>query len=158
MNPIKIEELIDKLDFQMEVCRQFFIKETGQFVEIQEHYLGIAEELDEDDDMSEYEDWEQEQIKAAIDLFENEESYIELPDQYDINEYSIMEDFCYSIEDENLRNALCIAISGKGAFRRFKDTISRSGVKDHWYAYKHKALGQVARDWCEVHEVPYHEE
>ena len=93
-----------------------------------------------------------------MDLFENEADYIELPDQYEINEYSIMEDYCYSIEDENLRNVLCNAISGKGAFRRFKDTISRFDQKDHWYFYRHKALGQVARDWCKVHELPYLEE
>ncbi len=41
-----------------------------------------------------------------------------LPTSFDINEYSIMEDFVYSLQ-ESKRDRLARAISGRGAFRRF---------------------------------------
>lgn len=66
MKPVKVKDLIDKLDFQMKGWRQFYNKKTGIFLEIQEQYLGIAEELDEEEDLSTYQDWKQEEIEAAM--------------------------------------------------------------------------------------------
>jgi hypothetical protein len=158
MKAVKLKDIIEKLDFQIDGWKQYYNKKTGIFVEIQEEYLGIAEELDEEEDFGGYKDWEQEAIEEAIDITENWDDYIELPDKYEIHEYSIMEHFCYSLEDERLSNKLCNAISGRGAFRRFKDIIVRYNLEDSWYSYKYKALCKVARDWCEYNKIPFVEE
>jgi len=65
-----------------------------------------------------------------------------------------MEEFCNSIEDARLGNKLCNAISGRGAFRRFKDLIIRHDLEDSWYAYKHQSIVQIAREWCEDNKIP----
>lgn len=158
MKAIVLKEIVDKLDCNTDSWKIYYNKKTGEIVEIQVEYLGIAEELDEEYDISEYEDWEQESIKEAIDIIENWDDFIELPDKYEIHEYSIMEKFCYSIEDERLSNKLCNAISGRGAFRRFKDAIKRYTLEDTWYAYKYKTLCEIARDWCENNKIPFSEE
>ena len=96
--------------------------------------------------------------QEAIDIIENWHDYIKLPDKYEIHEYSIMEKFCYSIEDARLSNKLCNIISGRGAFRRFKDAIKRYNLEESWYAYRDEALREIARDWCQDNELPFVEE
>ena len=68
---------------------------------------------------------------------EDEETFndvlIRLPNQYEIHEYSMMESFMETIDDNILYNQLLIAIHGSGAFRRFKDTCINFNVIDKWY-------------------------
>lgn len=158
MRFVKLKDIIEMLDFHMDGWKQFYNKKTGKFTDVQVEYLGIAEELEDKDNLDEYMDWEQDAIKEAIEIVENWKDYIELPDEYEVNEYSIMEQFCYSIENQRLSNSLCNAISGRGAFRRFKDAIIQYDLEDSWYTYKHKALCKIARNWCEHNNIPLVEE
>ena len=75
----------------------------------------------------------------------------------DIHEYRIMERFCSSIEDDDMRDDLCQAIRGRGAFRYFKDRIHAYGIAEEWYRYRDEALREIAVAWCEEHGIPYTE-
>lgn len=66
-----------------------------------------------------------------------------------------MEEFCGSIKNDRVSNALYSSIQGRGAFRRFKDTIIRFGVEDDWYKFREEALKQIAIEWCEENEIMY---
>jgi hypothetical protein len=83
----------------------------------------------------------------------NDENYIELPNQHDINEYDIMKKFCDEIDNDELFDA----IRGRGAFRRFKDKIIDIGVEKVWYEFKEKVLMAIAKEWCEDNEIPFEE-
>jgi len=155
MKPISLKEIANILDCLMDEWNYYLNKKTGEIVEIQMEYLSIAEESEDDDDFSEYQDWEQDAIREAVDMVENWGDYVELPDKEEVNEYGIIENFCYSQEDDKLRNKLCYAIDGKGAFRRFRDAIIQHGVENDWDSYKHEALCEIAREWCEFHEIDY---
>lgn len=96
MKSVNLNDVVEKVEFFMDGWKLYYNKQTGRFVEIQEEYLKVAEKFYEEEN-GEYQDWEQDAIKEAIDLLENWDNYIELPDEYETNEYSIMEDFCYSI-------------------------------------------------------------
>jgi len=62
--------------------------------------------------------------------------------------YRDMEDFIATVEDEGLADRLSIAISGKGAFRRFKDVISRSLEEEtRWYVFSEERQRGRARSW-----------
>lgn len=74
------------------------------------------------------------ECEAIIDGYD--ENYIPIPSKFDINEYSIMEEFCIDIDDDKLNDELYSAIKGRGAFRRFKDLIQRNGLADDWYTYR----------------------
>ena len=91
--------------------------------------------------------------REALDKY-LDDCYIGLPDQYDIHEYSMMEKFAYTLETIELLNAL----KGRGAFRRFKDTVIRLGVISEWYTFRDKHYKQVAIDWCEDHGISYDSE
>ncbi len=155
MKSVSLKEIADSLDCLIDEWHYYLNKKTGEIVEIQTEYLSIAEDLDDDDDFSEYQDWEQDAIQDAVVVLENWGDYVELPDKEEVNEYRIMEKFCYSQEDNKLRNKLCNAIDGKGAFRRFRDAINQYGIENDWNAYKYETLCEIAREWCEFHKIQY---
>lgn len=99
----------------------------------------------------------EEEIVYALDILENDDKYFELPDRFEINEYSMMEDFCDTVSDENKAQNLFNALRGKGAFRRFKDMVIALDVEDDWYAYKTQRYRQLAIRWCEGNGILYEE-
>ena len=68
-----------------------------------------------------------------------------------------MERFCSSVDDEDMRDDLCNAIRGRGAFRRFKDMIHAYDIAEEWYQYRDAALREMAIAWCEAHGIAYTE-
>ena len=65
--------------------------------------------------------------------------------------------FSDTVDDERLRSELLDAISGKGAFRRFKDTIRHRGIEADWHRFHDEALAAIARSWLEHNEIAYTE-
>lgn len=153
VKPVKLKDIVDEMEMQMDDYRKYFNKETGTIITVSTEELSIAEESEEDDDFSEYPDWQQDSIKDALDVIVNEDNYIELPDKWEINEYDIMENFCDSVKNGRVGNALYSAIKGRGAFRRFKDAIIRFGIEDEWYGFREDALKEIAVKWCEDNEI-----
>ncbi|WP_245208108.1 UPF0158 family protein [Sediminibacillus dalangtanensis] len=99
-------------------------------------------------------DWQQDEMKIAEDMVESEDKYVSVPDRFDFDEYSIMEDFCYR-QPENTRDKLLSVIRGRGAFRRFKDTIIDLDIEDHWFAFRDQAFKQIAKEFCEDNNIEY---
>ena len=60
----------------------------------------------------------------------------------------MIERFCLSVDDEDMRDDLCDAIRGRGAFRRFKDRMQLYGIAEDWYRYRDAALRDMAIAWC----------
>lgn len=86
------------------------------------------------------------------------ERFIRLPSKYEIHEYSIMEEFVESLPEGVMQNQLLHAIQGRGAFRRFKDTVNRMGIAKQWYDYQDNAHREIAIRWCRDNEYEYWEE
>ncbi len=63
-----------------------------------------------------------------------------------------MEAFIATLDDAERADRLAVAITGRGAFRRFKDTIARwPELAERWYAFSEdRALGR-ARAWLADH-------
>jgi len=157
MKPVKLQDIIDEMDMQMDEYHKYLNTETGEIIAVSSEDIGIAEESDEDDDFSKYPDWQRDSINEAMDVLMNwgSDKYIELPDKWDIHEYSIMEAFCGSVDDERISNVLHSAIQGRGSFRRFKDTICRYGVEASWYRFRDETLKELAIEWCEHNNILY---
>lgn len=79
---------------------------------------------------------------------DNFDKYLCLPTQYEIDEYSIMEEFAYQYPDSQISNTLKGSLYGKGAFRRFKDTLWRLGIREEWYTYRTNKYRKIAENWC----------
>ena len=67
----------------------------------------------------------------------------------------MMVDFAETVSDVHKKDKLLIALQGKGAFRRFKDTLHYVELTDEWHAFKKQAYVEIARNWCEEMEIPY---
>ena len=111
---VNVKDIAGRLEMLFDDYLYLLDKRTGEIFEIDEHYLRIAEESDEDDNFDEYREWEKKNIQDAIKFFQEEKYYISLPSKYDIHEYQIMEDFIYSLTNEGHINRLERAITGKG--------------------------------------------
>jgi hypothetical protein len=83
------------------------------------------------------------------------EEFVQLPDQFDIHEYQMMENFCLAFENRQAGQQLLRLIKGSGAFRRFKNAIYEMGVDKAWYEFKSNALEKIAIEWLEENEIPY---
>jgi hypothetical protein len=153
--PVKLKDIIDEMEIQSDIHSFYLNKKTGEIVMVSDEHFSAAED---EEDISHYSDWEQEAIQVAIDVLESEEDYISLPSQFDIHEYEIMEKFCLSLDDENLRDKMCSSIKGRGAFRRFKDNSFKYGIEQNWFQYRREAFKRLAIDWCEENNIPYTEE
>ncbi|CDZ76636.1 hypothetical protein BN59_00910 [Legionella massiliensis] len=69
-------------------------------------------------------------VQLAKSYLEDNTNFTTLPSQDDVDEYRMMEDFAFSFNDERHKENLLIALQGKGAFRRFKDTVIYLGIAD----------------------------
>ncbi len=62
--------------------------------------------------------------------------------------YGDMEDFVAAVADHRAKDLLARAISGRGAFRRFKDTLLEfPELRDAWFAFHDARMRRRAIDW-----------
>jgi predicted homoserine dehydrogenase-like protein len=150
--PVKLSDIIEAIEFQMDESSAYLNKKTGEVVTVTQEDFEAAENQDA---LDEYPEWQHESIKTAQEILDHEEDFIGLPTKYDVHEYQIMESFILSIKDREISDALYSAIKGKGVFRRFKDNIFRFNIEDEWYKYREDAIKQVAIDWCELNQIKF---
>lgn len=131
---VNISNIIDDLEMMNSDMQSFLNIQTGKIIT-------MFDNLE-----SEY---------ATNEIENNTENYISLPTHYDINEYSIMEDFIDSLDDIGIENQLYRAINGKGAFRYFRDTIRNLGIENKWFAFKANAFKEIAIKWCKENNISY---
>ncbi len=91
-------------------------------------------------------------IDEKEDVYEN---CIGLPSKYNIDEYEMMEEFIETIDDAKMYNNLVMAISGKGAFGRFKDVCYHYGIEDRWYKFRDEKYKDIAIDWCNKNNIDF---
>ncbi len=70
-----------------------------------------------------------------------------------------MQHFIATVEDEHLAELLEAAISGKGAFRRFKDVrLNYSEERERWFQFKDDRTQDRALEWLDDIDVSLIEE
>jgi Uncharacterised protein family (UPF0158) len=149
--PVELQTVVDEMEMATDEWRGYINRKTGELRSFDGEVLRIAED---EDAASGLEDREAEDVEECRRVLEDKD-FIELPSKYDIHEYSIMERFCLSLDDERMDERLLDAIRGRGAFRRFKDLIHDKGIQDDWYRYRNDALKKIAADFLEANEIPY---
>ena len=133
---INLDLIVEALEMTDNETEFFFDREKNDTVMLSQYsddYQQVSDMIDEDED----------------------DRFIRLPSQREINEYGMMEEFVSNVRNDSQRAALENAISGRGAFRRFKDTVIRFGIEKNWYIFRDKEYLRVAREWCEENDVEY---
>jgi hypothetical protein len=151
---VKLDDIIEGLESQSDESSSFLNKRTGEVVLINDYEMRAAEE---GNPLEDFPDWEQDQVRIAREISAETGQYIPLPTKFDIDEYSIMERFCVSLDNQEVSDVLYDLISGSGAFRRFKDAIYRYGIEDEWHSYRDNALKEIAIEWCRENNIEFDE-
>lgn len=153
MIKVKLEDVIEQLELANDLNKSFLNKATGEIYVIPEEVETYAgnNEFDEND----LPEWENELIPVARDIKENPENYIAFPDQFEIDEYHIMERFSLSLKDGKLRDEIYYSIKGSGAFSRFRVKIGEHGLTGEWYKYREEAIKEIAIEWCKGNNLEY---
>lgn len=146
----KLSDIVDALDMHLDEATYYLDRQSGEVLLITDEIVSAL-----NDGRTDLPDWMVEAVVVARRVAEQPDRHLELPSQWDIDEYSMMGRFAGSRESDAHCDALTSAIEGRGAFRRFKDTAHRIGQIDAWYAYKAAAMEQAAIDWLEGQGIDY---
>jgi hypothetical protein len=114
--------------------------------------LAVAES--ESDTANLRDDYLEEEVELARRDIESDR-YLELPSSYEVHEWRIMESYSYSLGDAVLSAACVDAIHWRGAFRNFKNVLSRHGLLSSWYTFRGEALRRITIEWCEENEIAF---
>ena len=148
---VLLRDVVDAMDVLTDDIHAYLNKLTGELLTVTTDDLSAIEE---GDDLSGFPDWQQDALEDARRIIESDD-FLELPDKFEIHEYAIMQDFCYSLENPRLRDEMASRIRGSGAFRRFKDGIHYHGIQDDWYRFRQQALEAIAIEWLAFNGIAF---
>jgi hypothetical protein len=92
-----LEDLIDALEEQSDSLFSYLDRETGEVQLITDESLSLADAEPEEIDL--LPDWQKEEAELAVRI-ETSDQYLRLPDQFDVNEWNIMNEFCHEVKRE----------------------------------------------------------
>ena len=154
---VQIQAVMDAIDLPEE-WEALLDPETGEILVVTEEEREVLEDEGvEDEEALEMPDWEKESIGKLRELL-NSGRALALPDKFDFHEWDVMKRFATSVEDPDESIELLDAIHGTGAFRMFRETTTRLGLRERWFEYRDQALREMAREWLEEHGIEYTEE
>ena len=100
--PVKLKDVIEGLEFLTEEGSSYLNTVTGEVVYVTTEELRAAEE---EQPLEDFPEWQHDAIRIAGEIIETDH-YLPLPDRFEINEYRMMERFCLSVDDDDLRDDL----------------------------------------------------
>jgi hypothetical protein len=152
--PVSLRQVVDELAVLDHEHHAFIDKRSGELITVSDDEIRLVEEGFGPEEVPA---WQREMLPKVQEVLESE-GYLALPSAWDIDEYRIIARFCHAVADEDHREELLRAIRGRGAFRCFKDTLARLGLREQCDRYRDEALAEIAVDWLEEHGIPYLEQ
>lgn len=135
---IKLQMVVDAIEEVSDAYTSFYDTQKKEVVHLPDEW--IIGETDEE----------------LMESLENEpDRYLRLPTKYEIHEYSIMEEFVDYLPSGKIKAELNNAIRGKGAFRRFKQSVRYHGIEQLWYDYLAEAYREIAKRWCRDNDLEF---
>jgi len=142
---IDMEEVISSIDSMGDDPFVHYLDvQTGRIVDVtnrESMYYLASDEEDPDED-------------AGREIEENPERYKAIPSIESRDDYDLMCRFADTIDEDDIRDKLAIALNGRGAFSRFRDVVfSYPDLKEQWFSLRRQALLDMALDWFEALEI-----
>ena len=157
---VKLGDIIEVLEEATDEARFYLDRETGQVHLLTDEMFSLAEH--KNTVLETLPEWEREPVKLARQIKKDDERgtrlrYLALPDQFEIHEWALMEQFTRTLEDPVAGKQLQRSIHGAGAFRRFKILLDEFNLWDAWNRFRQAELREIAIDWCEEHGIEWGE-
>lgn len=154
---VKLSEIIDAIEMMMDECTPRLDTKTGQVCYVTNDVMRDVEEGDLAELLKDCAEWQRGEYEIADAMLREPERFLDLPDKHEVDEYGMMREFAETWKDERVGNELLRAISGRGAFRYFKDTVHRYGIEKSWYAFRADQFRRVAVEWCKGNGLEWEE-
>ena len=139
---IPLKQVIQAIEEASEVFTSFWDTKTGKTAYLADPLMT---------DMTE----EDKALASAIE--DMPERFLRFPTKYEIHQYRIMEAYIDRLPPGKVQEKLAYAIRGKGAFRRFKQSVRYHGLEQRWYDYLAEAYRELAIRWCDEEGLEYTE-
>jgi hypothetical protein len=143
--------------------------ETGEIIHVTDEERSIIEIIYETyyDETSQTVDWEAAFLEEGIPDWQRDRlkdvdrveagygnRFITIPSEDSREGYHDMEAFIDTVHNPRLQERLERAISGRGAFRYFKDVLlDYPTERDRWFKFKNDRLHQRIFDWLEAQGI-----
>ena len=151
MKKIILDDLIDALDQQTIELHGYYDMEEGKFIHISDYdFLTVGY-----DEFNPIMSWQVERVKFDEEVRSNSDRYLQLPNEFNRNEFEIMESFIRTIPYEQISETLLEKIRGRGAFRRFRHALHHFKLEPEWDEFKKKELKRIAIEWCHKNQFDY---
>jgi predicted Rdx family selenoprotein len=152
---VRLDEILQAMEMPPE-WESFLDPETGEIVTISEDGR-IVLDREEDGEAVDVPAWQGESTARIRRVLDSGRA-LALPDSFDVHEWDLMRRFANSVEYADARDEILRAIHGTGAFRLFRMTVDRLGLRDAWFRYRDDSMRDLARAWLEEHGIAYVEE
>ena len=149
--PVKLSEVVGEMDVPNEEWTVYLNRRTGEMVTVTPDDERL---LDDPSALEDAPDWQLAQLPKYRQAIRSDD-YLALPDKFEIHEWSIMERFVRSVDDDGHRDKLDCAIHRHGAFGRFRDALHDLGLREEWYRFRDRALEEIAVTWLEENDIPF---
>jgi hypothetical protein len=148
---VSLQDIVAAMDLPNAEWASYLDPETGEIVTVTDEDRRL---LEEPADVEELPDWQQEILPKVREALESDR-FLQLPGEFDIHEWAIMERFAHSRTTVEHRDELLSAIHGSGAFRKFRRSVQQLGIEEEWYSFRQVAFEEIAKAWLEAHHIPY---
>jgi len=152
--PVSLGEVAEAMEGADDLCIVYLHRDSGELVMVTEEDAEHVASGDADESLPE---WQQADLPRVREVLSSE-AFVPLPPKSEIKEYSVMEEFCESVEAPALRAELLEAIHSRGAFGRFKYAIRAHEIAPDWYQLRNKAVRVLAADFLTSEAIPFTEE
>ena len=155
---VKLQKIIDELQMRFIDNMIYYNKATGETLIVNDDDFRIVEDDDFEKDIEKYPEWQREHLKEVYKLlYEDIDNYISLPNNYDIKDSDIMEEFIISLDNTNKRQQLKNCMWQKGMYRKFKYKLSELKLEEAYYKFYDKKLKEISIEWCKENQLEYEE-
>jgi len=94
--------------------------------------------------------WELELLPQAKEIVAGSDRYEEIPVRPSYKAFDFMVEFARMLADRRIQKKLYSALNGRGAFRRFKDTLREyPEVEKEWFRFKAERDKEEVKEWLE---------
>lgn len=167
---VNFDEIQIAMEDVLRDCFEYYLDtETGKVIQVSENIIDEVrkrlsmddndpDEIPEDVEYIEFDsepeipDWMHDEMENLFEIvLDNTDRYVRIPERDRFTAYKTMQEFIDTLNDEDLKEKLMIALDGKRAFRRFKDVlIEYPKERKKWHAFNAKKMRKEITDWLET--------
>lgn len=148
---VSISAIVSEIDSLHEEATLYLHRHTGEVLIMENEYLPDRD-LEVDDEAGVPDSILE--IYAAARAIASDPDWLPLLRHHEINNFDIMRRFARDARPAASRD-LEDALSGRGAYRRFRDVIRHRGLEQEWKAYRLKRLARDVRFRVEAVGIPF---